>query len=106
MQTTAAKTPRMNNESLIVEYIISHGVTGVFDLNHCVEHRQAVGAIFVMRTADQYREFAAQCYRQAAEAKSEAHRKMMEEMARAWGEVAEEAEERERLSGSHIIRRA
>jgi hypothetical protein len=45
-----------------------------------------------MRTPDQYREFAAECYRLAAEPKTEAHQKMMEEMARAWSEVAEEAE--------------
>ncbi len=45
-----------------------------------------------MRTPDQYREFAAECYRLAAEAKTEAHRKMMEEMARALSEVAEELE--------------
>jgi hypothetical protein len=48
-----------------------------------------------MRTPDQYREFAALCYRLAAEAKTEAHQKMMEEMARAWNEVAEQAEKRE-----------
>jgi BMFP domain-containing protein YqiC len=45
-----------------------------------------------MRTPDQYREFAAECYRLAAEAKTKTHRKMMEEMARAWSEVAEEVE--------------
>ena len=45
-----------------------------------------------MRTPDQYREFAAECYRLAAEAKTETLQKMMEEMARAWAEVAEEAE--------------
>ncbi len=59
-----------------------------------------------MRTADQYREFAAQCYRLATEAKTEAHQKMMEEMARAWSEVAEQVDKRERSSGSHIVRRA
>jgi hypothetical protein len=48
-----------------------------------------------MRRPDQYREFAAQCYRLAAEAKTEAHHKMMQEMARAWKEVAEQAEKRE-----------
>jgi hypothetical protein len=47
---------------------------------------------FEMRTPDQYREFAAECYRLAAEAKTERHRKIMEEMARAWSEVAEEVE--------------
>jgi hypothetical protein len=45
-----------------------------------------------MRTPDQYREFAAECYRLAAEAKTETHRKMMEEMARALSEVADEVE--------------
>jgi len=45
-----------------------------------------------MRTPDQYRDFAAECYRLAAEAKTEVHRKMMEEMARAWCEVADEVE--------------
>ncbi len=48
-----------------------------------------------MRTPDQYRDFAAQCYRLAAEAKTEAYEKLMEEMARAWSEVAEQAEKRE-----------
>jgi hypothetical protein len=45
-----------------------------------------------MRTPDQYREFAAECYRLAAEAKTEKHQKILQEMARAWSEVAEEAE--------------
>jgi hypothetical protein len=45
-----------------------------------------------MRTPDQYREFAAECYRLAAGTKTEAHQKMFEEMARARSEVAEEVE--------------
>ncbi len=45
-----------------------------------------------MKTPDQYRELAAQCYRQAAEAKTEELQKILREMARAWGEVAEELE--------------
>jgi hypothetical protein len=48
-----------------------------------------------MRTSDQYREFAAECYRLAAEAKTEAYQKMMEEIARAWSEVAEQIEKGE-----------
>jgi hypothetical protein len=48
-----------------------------------------------MRTPDQYRDFAAHCYRVAAEAKTEEHQKIMEEMARVWKEVVEEAERRE-----------
>jgi len=45
-----------------------------------------------MRTPDQYRGFAAECYRLAAEAKTETQRKTMEEMAQAWSEVADEVE--------------
>ena len=45
-----------------------------------------------MRTPDQYREFAAECYRLAAEAKTEEHEKILQEMARAWREVAKEVE--------------
>lgn len=45
-----------------------------------------------MRTPDQYREFAAECFRLAAEAKTEEQQKILEEMARAWREVAEEVE--------------
>ena len=48
-----------------------------------------------MRTPDQYREFAAECYRLAAEAKTKEQQKILEEMARAWREEAEEAEEAE-----------
>ena len=47
-----------------------------------------------MRTPDEYREFAAECYRLATEAKTEAHQKIMEEMARAWSEVAKEVEKK------------
>jgi hypothetical protein len=45
-----------------------------------------------METPAQYREFAAECYRLASEAKTENHRKILREMARAWQKVAEEAE--------------
>jgi hypothetical protein len=45
-----------------------------------------------MRTPDEYREFAAECYRLASEAKTEKQQKILEEMARAWREVAEEVE--------------
>jgi hypothetical protein len=48
--------------------------------------------VIEMRTPDQYREFAAECYRLAAEVKTEKHQKILQEMARAWSEVAEEAE--------------
>jgi hypothetical protein len=50
-----------------------------------------------MKTPDEYREFAAECYRLAAEAQTEEHQKILREMARAWSEVAEEAEKREGL---------
>jgi hypothetical protein len=45
-----------------------------------------------MRTPDQFREFAAECYRLAAEIKNEAREKMLLEMARAWSELAQEVE--------------
>ena len=45
-----------------------------------------------MRTPNQYREFAAECYRMAAEAKTEAQEKILREMALAWSEVAEAVE--------------
>jgi hypothetical protein len=45
-----------------------------------------------MRTPDQYREFAAECYRLASEAKKEEHERILREMARAWSELAEELE--------------
>jgi hypothetical protein len=47
-----------------------------------------------MRTPDQYREFAAECYRLAAEAKTETQEKILREMARAWSELAEELEKK------------
>jgi hypothetical protein len=45
-----------------------------------------------MRTSDQYREFAAECFRLAAEAKTEKQEKILREMALAWREVADEVE--------------
>ena len=45
-----------------------------------------------MRTPDEYREFAAECYRLAAEAKNEGQEKILREMACAWSELAEEVE--------------
>src|SRR6516165_582600 len=45
-----------------------------------------------MRTPDEYREFAAECYRLAAEAKNEGQEEILREMARAWSELAEEVE--------------
>ncbi len=47
-----------------------------------------------MTASDQYREFAAQCFHLAAEAKTEQHQKILEEMARAWKVLAEDAEKR------------
>lgn len=51
-----------------------------------------------METPDQYREFAAECYRLASVAKTDEHRKMLREIARAWSKVAEEAEQTETQS--------
>jgi hypothetical protein len=46
-----------------------------------------------METPAQYREYAAECYRLASVAKTDAHRKILRELARAWTKVAEEAEQ-------------
>jgi hypothetical protein len=48
-----------------------------------------------METSAQYREYAAECYRLASVAKTDAHRKILRELARAWTKVAEEAEQTE-----------
>jgi hypothetical protein len=48
-----------------------------------------------MESPAQYREFAAECYRLASVAKTEEHRKILREMARAWAKLAEEAEQTE-----------
>ncbi len=48
--------------------------------------RRSYSGDFEMRTPDQYREFA------ASEAKTEAQKNILREMARAWNEVAEAVE--------------
>jgi hypothetical protein len=48
-----------------------------------------------METPAQYREYAAECYRLASVAKTDAHRKILRELARAWTKVAQEAEQTE-----------
>ena len=45
-----------------------------------------------METATEYRRFAQECRRLARDAKTERHRKIMEDMARAWDKLAQEAE--------------
>jgi hypothetical protein len=50
-----------------------------------------------METSTEYRQFAQECRRLAREAKTERHRNIMEEMARAWDRLAKEAEP----EGSH-----
>ena len=46
-----------------------------------------------METATEYRRFAQECRRLARDAKTERHRKIMEDMARAWDRLAAEADE-------------
>jgi hypothetical protein len=45
-----------------------------------------------METSSEYRRFAQECRRLAREAKTERHRKIMEEMAQAWERLAHEAD--------------
>jgi hypothetical protein len=46
-----------------------------------------------METGAEYRRFAQECRRLARDAKTERHRKIMEDMARAWDALATEADE-------------
>jgi hypothetical protein len=52
-----------------------------------------------METATEYRRFSEECRRMALEAKTERHRRVLEEMAREWEKLAKEAD-RER---SHAL---
>ena len=52
-----------------------------------------------METSTEYRRFAQECDRLAREAKTERHRKIMEDMAGAWDKLAQEAER----EGSHAL---
>jgi Skp family chaperone for outer membrane proteins len=45
-----------------------------------------------METSSEYRRFAQECYRLAREAKTERHRKIMQEMAQAWERLAKETD--------------
>jgi hypothetical protein len=45
-----------------------------------------------METSTEYRRFAQECQRLSREAKTERHRKIMEEMARAWERLAQESD--------------
>jgi hypothetical protein len=49
-------------------------------------------SLLEMETPDRYREYAAECYRLASNAKTEVDRKTLLELARAWEKVAKEAE--------------
>jgi hypothetical protein len=46
-----------------------------------------------METSTDYRRFAQECHRLSREAKTERHRKMMEEMAKAWEKLAKETDQ-------------
>jgi len=45
-----------------------------------------------MDTPDKYREFAEECDRLAKQAKTNVHRRILEDMARVWRQLAEEAD--------------
>jgi hypothetical protein len=62
------------------------------------ERPLAARGLSQMETPDQYREFAAEGYRLASVARTEEHREILREMARAWTKVAEEAEQTETQS--------
>jgi len=56
-----------------------------------------------METPDQYREYAAECFRLASKSKTEADRETLLELARAWKKVAEEAVGVEEFSHRNIF---
>jgi hypothetical protein len=53
-----------------------------------------------METSTQYRRFAEECRRMAREAKTERHRKILEEMTQAWEQLAKEADLESRHASS------
>jgi hypothetical protein len=57
------------------------------------ERSACAAGYFGMETATEYRRFAQECRRLAQEAKTERHRRMMEDMARAWDRLVREADE-------------
>jgi hypothetical protein len=48
----------------------------------------------MISSSKQYREFAEECLRLAAQAKEEHHRKVLKEMAEAWTTLADEADKK------------
>lgn len=59
---------------------------------HPERHACAAG-YFGLETATEYRRFAQECRRLARDAKTDRHRNIMEDMARAWDQLAKEADE-------------
>ena len=57
------------------------------------ERRASAAGYFGMETSTEYRRFAQECRRLARDAKTERHRNIMQEMARAWDQLAKEADE-------------
>ena len=57
------------------------------------ERRARAAGYSGMETSTEYRRFAHECRRLAREAKTGRHRKIMEDMARAWEQLAKEADE-------------
>jgi hypothetical protein len=56
------------------------------------ERRGSAAGYSGMETSTEYRRFAQECRSLAREAKIERHRNIMEEMARAWDQLAKEAD--------------
>ncbi len=58
----------------------------------------AMPGLVRMETTDKYREYAVECYRFVSAAKTDEHRKMLREIARAWEKLAQETEQTETQS--------
>jgi hypothetical protein len=63
------------------------------------ERRACAAGYSSMETSTEYQRFAQECRRLAREAKTERHRQIMEEMARAWDGLAKEADR----EGAHAL---
>jgi hypothetical protein len=59
---------------------------------HAPGTRPLSGGYSDMETSSEYRRFAQECHRLAGEAKTERHRKIMQEMAQAWERLAKETD--------------
>lgn len=84
-EVLAAKAARMSENMFFDLWFQPHDT-------HALGTALSAQGLFQMETSAQCRKFAAECDRLAAQAKTEEHRKILQEMAHAWRKVVEEVE--------------